>query len=238
MGVLQGELRRPQAAWYSLIPGGLRDNNTGIITPGEVYIRSWRTLGYTPHPKHATSTMTQALPLPPLEVLQEKFEYNPERGVLTRRSNNQTAGYSTQRGWLRVKVGGTHYRVHRIAWKMFYGEDPPEGLDIDHINRDKTDNRISNLRVVTRKDNVANSARVLFKKPLEPLKTPEELAEIRRKAAKKNMKAIVVRLPNGEERWYPSIKEAASSLDILPPGISQVLRGTMKQYKGYTARYA
>jgi len=115
--------------------------------------------GTPTHPKHAISTMTQPLPLPPLEVLQEKFEYNPETGELlhNKKSPNvkvgQVAGYPTQRGWLRVKVGNTHYRVHRIAWKMFYGEDPPAGRDLDHINRDRTDNRINNLRVLTIKEN-------------------------------------------------------------------------------------
>jgi hypothetical protein len=115
--------------------------------------------------------MTQPLPLPPLEVLQEKFDYNSETGELVHRKTapntkvGKVAGYRTQRGWLRVKVGNTHYRVHRIVWKMFYGEDPPTGLDIDHINRNKTDNRIVNLRVATRKENIQNTERVLNKKP-------------------------------------------------------------------------
>ena len=164
-----------------------------------------------PHPKHATSIMTQALPLPPLEVLQKKFDYDPETGTLTRRSTGKTVGYPTERGWLRVKVGNTHYRVHRIVWKMQYGEDPPVGLDIDHINRNKVDNRISNLRVVTRKENLANSARV---------------------------KAIVITLPSGEEKWYSSMSEAARAEQINQGHLYSVASGKMKQTKGFTARYA
>lgn len=182
--------------------------------------------------------MTQALPLPPLEVLQEKFDYNPDTGVLLRKSNNKPAGYLTQRGWLRVKVYNTHYRVHRIAWKMFYGEDPPTGLDIDHINRDKTDNRIVNLRVATRSENVKNTNRVQNKKPPKPRKTSEELAEIRREAAKKTKKAVVMRLPNGEEKWYPSVKEAAASERVNPGNLSSVLHGRRTSVQGYTARFA
>jgi hypothetical protein len=103
--------------------------------------------------------MTQALPLPPLEVLQEKFDYNSETGELlylkatTRNRIGEVAGYPTQRGWLRVKVNNKHYRVHRIAWKMFYGEDPPTGFDVDHVNMVRTDNRINNLRVLTISEN-------------------------------------------------------------------------------------
>ena len=110
-----------------------------------------------PHPKHATSIMTQALPLPPLEVLQNKFDYNPETGILTYRDTQRPAGYTNGRGWLRVKIAGKHYKVHRIAWKMHYGEDPANGLQMDHINRQRSDNRICNLRVVTAKENVSNS---------------------------------------------------------------------------------
>jgi len=191
-----------------------------------------------PHPKHATSIMTQALPLPPLEVLQKKFDYDPETGTLTRRPTGKTVGHPTERGWLRVKINNTDYRVHRIVWKMYYGEDPPVGLEIDHINRNKVDNRISNLRVVTHKENLANSARVLFKKPPKPQKTQEELAEIRRIVGKKTSKAIVITLPSGEEKWYPSMSEAATAEQINQGNLSAVASGKMKQTKGFTARYA
>jgi hypothetical protein len=200
--------------------------------------------GTPSHPKHANSIMTQALPLPPLEVLQEKFDYNPENGLLTYRKKSRSkhpgeiAGYTNGRGWLRVKVDGIHYRVARIVWKMHYGIDPPEGLTIDHINRNRTDNRIANLRAVTQKENVANSAHVLNKKPPEPRKTPEELAEIRKEAAKKISKAIIVRLPSGEEKWYPSLKEAAQLEQIHAGNLSSVLNGRRSTVQGYTARFA
>lgn len=45
--------------------------------------------------------------------------------------------------------------VHRVVWEVHNGP-VPEGLEIDHINRDKTDNRISNLRAVTHAANMKN----------------------------------------------------------------------------------
>jgi hypothetical protein len=158
--------------------------------------------------------MTQPLPLPPLEVLQEKFDYNPETGTLSRKSNNTIAGYPTQRGWLRVKVGDTHYRVHRIAWKMFYGEDPPAKLEIDHINRNRADNRISNLRVVTRSENALNSGQ------------------------RGRSKIITLVDSNGQAKKYNSVKEAAQRNNLQPGNISKVLNGHRKTCGGYTAYYA
>lgn len=46
-------------------------------------------------------------------------------------------------------------KAHRLIWKLHHGVDPSH-LEIDHINGIRTDNRIENLRLVTRKGNSAN----------------------------------------------------------------------------------
>jgi len=97
--------------------------------------------------------------LPDVDTLRERFVYDPLTGEVKRRKGKgkeKPVGYLTTNGYLRVKVNGTHYRLHRVVWKMYYGEEVPEGLEIDHSNNDKTDNRISNLRVVTSKENQNN----------------------------------------------------------------------------------
>ncbi len=50
-------------------------------------------------------------------------------------------------GYLIVAIDGTNYKLHRLAWLYVYGEFPSG--DIDHINHDRADNRIVNLRDVT-----------------------------------------------------------------------------------------
>lgn len=58
-------------------------------------------------------------------------------------------------GYIRVKLNQQSYFAHRIIWEMHYGPIP-EGMQIDHINHDRTDNRLCNLRLVTASDNMKN----------------------------------------------------------------------------------
>ena len=62
-------------------------------------------------------------------------------------------GYRDKDGYLVVVFKKKSIRLHRLAWYISKGVIPNE---IDHINRDKTDNRISNLRECTRSENMQN----------------------------------------------------------------------------------
>jgi len=70
-----------------------------------------------------------------------------------RHSKGDIAGYE-QRGYLALSINKKRILLHRLAWFVVYGE-LPTGI-IDHINRDITDNRIENLRDVTRMENGMN----------------------------------------------------------------------------------
>jgi hypothetical protein len=105
-----------------------------------------------------------ANPLPPVEELNELFEYNPETGILTYKISRggwimagRVVGTKDKNGYIRVKIMTKKYATHRLIWKMFYGEDIPEDKVIDHINQVKDDNRICNLRLVSQSENSINS---------------------------------------------------------------------------------
>lgn len=61
------------------------------------------------------------------------------------------------RGYYRIGLSKNnilrYYHVHRIVWEAFNGPIP-EGMQVNHINEDKTDNRLVNLNLMTRKENV------------------------------------------------------------------------------------
>lgn len=109
--------------------------------------------------------MVKAKPLPPVKVLQEFFFYDPDTGVVTRvkkTSNRNKAGdevgwLNPGDGYMRCELRGQVIKIHRLAWKLMTGEEPPQ--EIDHKNRDKTDNRWSNLRKAQNAENQANRVR-------------------------------------------------------------------------------
>ena len=74
------------------------------------------------------------------------FSYNPETGVLLWAHLGTEAGYTNSLGYRVVGLRGTRGFVHRVAWLITTGAWP-SGV-IDHINGDKADNRIANLRDV------------------------------------------------------------------------------------------
>lgn len=73
-------------------------------------------------------------------------------------STGDVTGTLFECGYLYTNIGdGVVGRVHRIAWEMVNGEIP-DGFEIDHENQIRTDNRISNLRMVTRSENMKNKS--------------------------------------------------------------------------------
>lgn len=96
------------------------------------------------------------------DIACEIFEYNSESGLLSWKIKNgnrglkgRTAGHVMNNGYRSVSINGRPYLVHRLVWLIHNGYVPEN--DIDHINRIRSDNRIENLREVSRMCNARNT---------------------------------------------------------------------------------
>lgn len=94
------------------------------------------------------------------ESLRELVKYDPDTGVFIRTVDQgrwkagEIAGGPQNRGYLRIAVAGERHLAHRLAWLYMTGQWPQE--NVDHRNGVRTDNRWTNLRAATPKQNQMN----------------------------------------------------------------------------------
>ena len=85
--------------------------------------------------------------------------------VWNKKYAGKPAGAVTEFGYKRINIKGSHYRAHRVVWMWHKGEWPKH--QIDHINGNRMDNRIENLRDVEPKYNSYNMNKVRGVVPLK-----------------------------------------------------------------------
>lgn len=133
------------------------------------------------------------------------------------------------RGYLRVclyrnKNVKEYYSVHRLVYEAIYGEIP-DGMQIDHINGNKNDNRIENLRCVTGKENQNN-----------PVTRPKHIEANRKRL---NKPVVQINKETGDIiRVWACAKDASREIGIDFSHISKCCRGKRKSAGGFIWRFA
>ena len=149
--------------------------------------------------------------------MREVFTYSPETGGLSWKVSPRCgvqagtlAGGPAAGGYAQVKLKGNRYLTHRVAYALHHGMDPGPLL-VDHIDRDKSNNRVANLRLVSAKGNRDNS-----ELPRSP---------------------VQVKYPGGEVRLFSTTGEAATALGCAPSSIRNYARGIRSHPEGLQVSY-
>ena len=106
--------------------------------------------------------MTKFNKLPQFSIVCKLLKYDPVSGVFTRKINQgkfeagSHPGHVNCDGYIYISVNGTCYAAHRLAWLMATKTDPGE-FEIDHVDGNRQNNAISNLRLATRSENNKNA---------------------------------------------------------------------------------
>lgn len=98
----------------------------------------------------------KAAPLPERGEVAAALSYDPETGSLTWRTGifaGKLAGGIGQDGYARVRLNRKLYLSHRLIWKLIHNGEPSE---IDHIDNDRGNNKIENLRAANSQKNGFN----------------------------------------------------------------------------------
>jgi hypothetical protein len=89
-----------------------------------------------------------------IDVLKQAWNYNPNTGMFSNTSGKKV-GTTHCQGYIALTFKGIKFLAHRVAWAFMYGVWPSN--TIDHINRNKIDNRILNLREASMNEQSGNT---------------------------------------------------------------------------------
>ena len=110
-------------------------------------------------------------------------------------------------GYLSFKAGGKNYYCHRFVYEVFNGSIK-DGFVIDHIDRIKTNNSLSNLQAISQRENTKRGGTGKYSKNARPVRS--------------------FNTENNTEIVFQSINAAGMHFDICPSSVQKVAEGVYK----------
>ena len=83
------------------------------------------------------------------------FDYDPETGLIRNRKGKILVGTAAGKGYRQLHHKTGRYYSHRVAYLLGTGDDPKDAL-VDHIDLNRSNNRLSNLRLANAQQSLAN----------------------------------------------------------------------------------
>jgi len=105
--------------------------------------------------------MIKVKPTPPQEILKEYFDYHKDGKLVWKKSTGRTAkigneaGYLNDNGYIQIRFQKKLYGAHRLIWVWHCG-DIPMDKQIDHMDKNRSNNKIENLQLATNAQNSTN----------------------------------------------------------------------------------
>ena len=151
------------------------------------------------------------------------YEASQEGVVRNKATERELAGHCTPRGYRRINIRKKHHYRHRFVYQCWHGH-VEDGMQIDHVDGDKNNNSLSNLRAVDAASHALKTAR---QNPAAPQKSRDTRA-----------RPVVVTHPSGDKTFCKSVADAMSKVPgSCRPLVSKCLLGIRPKHKGCTWQF-
>lgn len=144
------------------------------------------------------------------EIVTAQGWFISNKGQIKDKNGNKRKPTLHPKGYLQISLSGKNYLVHRLVATLFL-ENPENKPQVDHIDGDKTNNCVENLRWTTSHENNSNP-----------------------NTAHRNGGVSIIRIDqDGNEKEYRSIKEAARDVGVNEKNIRKCILLMQKTAGGY-----